>query len=137
MIRAVLDPGVLVAAVLSPSGPPASILRAWLEGAFDLVVSPALLAETRRVFAYPKIIRYVSLEESEALLRTLVTGARNEEDPTDVPAVCRDPADDYLFALSIGASAMLVSGDADVLSVTDAGVRVLRPAVFARLIEEA
>jgi predicted nucleic acid-binding protein len=32
MFRVVLDPGVLIAAVLSPKGAPAELLRHWLAG---------------------------------------------------------------------------------------------------------
>lgn len=39
-MRAVLDPNVLVSALLSPTGTPARIVLAWAEGRFELVVSP-------------------------------------------------------------------------------------------------
>ncbi|MFX8385659.1 PIN domain-containing protein, partial [Acinetobacter baumannii] len=45
MIRAVLDPGVLVAALLSSQGAPAQLLRLLVKGHFQLVLSPKLLEE--------------------------------------------------------------------------------------------
>lgn len=54
-MRAVLDPNVLVSAVLSPRGAPADVLRAWHDGRFELVVSPHLLDGLERVLAYPKL----------------------------------------------------------------------------------
>jgi predicted nucleic acid-binding protein len=54
-MRAVLDVNVVISGVLSPAGPPARVLRAWIEGAFELVASPALVEELDRALAYPKV----------------------------------------------------------------------------------
>ncbi len=54
-MRAVLDPNVLVSALLSRSGAPAQIASRWLAGEHELVVSELLLAELDRALAYPKI----------------------------------------------------------------------------------
>jgi predicted nucleic acid-binding protein len=43
-VRAVLDPNILIAALLSPAGAPAQLVGRWLGGAFELVVSETLLA---------------------------------------------------------------------------------------------
>jgi predicted nucleic acid-binding protein len=57
-------------------------------------------------------------------------------DPLDVPAVCGDPNDDYLFALARRAGAVLVSGDKDILDVTDIGVPALRPAALVSVVHD-
>jgi uncharacterized protein len=59
MFRVVLDPGVLIAAVLSPKGAPAELLRHWLAGDYELVVSDKLLAELKRVLLRPKFRKYL------------------------------------------------------------------------------
>lgn len=135
MIRAVLDPGVLIAAAISRDGAPASLLRAWYDGAVELVACPHLLDELRRALAYPKVGRLVSSDRAAALIEALQRAAIAFPDPRDVPAVCRDPQDDYLFALARDAGAVLVSGDRDVLETADPGVRVLRPGALASLLE--
>ncbi len=53
-MRMVLDANQFVSAVLVPYGRPAQILRAWREGAFELVLSLPILAEIRRVLLYPR-----------------------------------------------------------------------------------
>ena len=63
-MRAVLDVNVLVAAILSPTGSPATVLRRWLEGAYDLVVSPKLLEELERTLGYRKIRERVTSEDA-------------------------------------------------------------------------
>jgi predicted nucleic acid-binding protein len=57
-VRAVLDPNVLVSAVISPAGPAGSILLAWSLGQFELVTSPKLLDELADVLARPKLRRW-------------------------------------------------------------------------------
>ena len=51
----VLDTNVLVSALLSPSGPPAAILRHWEAGEFDLFTSHPLVYELRPVLQYPPV----------------------------------------------------------------------------------
>ena len=135
MIRAVLDPGVLIAGALSGTGAPAALLR-WLEnGGFDLIVCPHLLNELRRVLAYPKIRQRISEEQAAGFLETIQLISLNADDPEEVPSVCRDPNDDYLFALAEEQADVLVSGDNDVLDVENPSVRVLSPAGLAAILE--
>ena len=63
MLCVVFDPNVLISAVIAPEGTSAKLLDAWFGGAFDLVVSPALLGELERVLLRPKFRRYASEEE--------------------------------------------------------------------------
>ncbi|MFX6532662.1 putative toxin-antitoxin system toxin component, PIN family, partial [Acinetobacter baumannii] len=72
MIRAVLDPGVLVAALLSSQGAPAQLLRLLVKGHFQLVLSPKLLEEAEQVLKRPKFRDYVSLEEVQDYLAFLI-----------------------------------------------------------------
>jgi uncharacterized protein len=134
LVRAVLDPGVLVAGVISSAGAPAALVRAWLNGAFELVVCADLLDELRRALGYPKVSSRVTPERAVTLLSSLERAALSFADPSDVPSVSRDPADDYLFALAHDADAVLVSGDRDVLEVPGPPVRVLTPKTFASLV---
>lgn len=79
-MRAVLDPDVIISGLLSPRGAPAKILRAWLEGVFEIVVSPLLLAELERALAYPKLRGRVTATEAAQLLAILRREARQEID---------------------------------------------------------
>jgi predicted nucleic acid-binding protein len=45
--RVILDPNVLVAALISPRGAPAALYLALTRGAFELIASPQLLRELR------------------------------------------------------------------------------------------
>jgi putative PIN family toxin of toxin-antitoxin system len=117
-VRAVLDPNILIAALLSRSGAPAQIMNRWLGGAFELVVSEALLSELERAFAYPKLrrriaerdaVEFVSLLRLAAVIAPDLAGSYHSD----------DPGDDYLLALAENEHTVLVSGDRHLLQRAD------------------
>lgn len=106
------------------------MLRAWLEGRFDLIASPLLLAELERALSYPKLRERVA----EAAAKTLVEWIGREAvllaDPGQAPMVrSEDPGDDYLLALAEHGRAVLVSGDRHLLALGDE-LPVLTPRRF-------
>lgn len=133
-MRAVLDCNVLIAAVLSPKGPPNRLLSAWREGRFELIVSPELLFELVTALNYPKIVKRVSAPEAEEFVRMLAGQARLVNDP-DVELVARsvDPGDDYLIALAQHERAALVSGDRHLLELVGT-IPVMTPRKYLNLI---
>jgi uncharacterized protein len=116
-VRAVCDPNVLIAALLSRSGAPAQIVARWLAGEFELVVSETLLAELERALAYPKVRKRISEDEATAFLALLHQGARLAADPAAPARRSADPGDDYLLALAEAERAVLVSGDQHLLAL--------------------
>jgi putative PIN family toxin of toxin-antitoxin system len=118
-VRAVLDPNVIISALISSKGAPAAALSAWQDGAFELVVSPMLLAELRRALAYPKLQRQIDPTDADVLLDWIAASAVRVEDPAghSLKVHSRDPGDDYLLALAAEANALLVSGDGDLLDL--------------------
>jgi uncharacterized protein len=134
-VRAVLDANVLISAILSPRGTPARLLLAWQAGAFDLVVSPALLVELRRALAYPKLTRLVPPADADAFVAWIGRSALLAADPEVEPPIrAVDPADDYLIALAAVEQAVLVSGDAHLTVLSDR-FPVRRPAEFLASLE--
>lgn len=136
-MRAVLDTNVLISALLSPTGPPAQLLREWLAGRFELIVSDKLLAELERALAYPKLSRAVTVDERAAVLGYLRRHATREPDPP-APAVegVRDPDDEFLVALAASARSALVTGDRDLLGLSG-DYPIYSPRSFVELLEPA
>jgi uncharacterized protein len=129
-LRAVLDPNVIVSAALSATGSPARVIRRWLDGDFEVVVSPALLDELRRVLTYPKIAERVPANDAEALLALLEAEAAVAPDPSGEPPVSvEDPGDEYLISLAVAEGAALVSGDRHLLDLA-AELPIYGPADF-------
>jgi putative PIN family toxin of toxin-antitoxin system len=117
-VRAVLDPNVLIAALLSPRGAPASIITRWLAGDFELVISGSLLAELERALTYPKIRSHITAQDAADFITTLRDGAVLAADPSGFPRRSADSGDDYLIALAESERAVLVSGDRHLLDLS-------------------
>ncbi len=136
-MRAVVDVNVLVSGVLSAKGRSADLLRANRDGQFELVVSELLLAELKRTLAYPKLRKRIPLEKAASFVNWVRDHGTVVEDPASPPPVSsRDPDDDYLLALAIDRRAYLVTGDQDLLVLSD-DLPILTPAQFATKLRES
>jgi putative PIN family toxin of toxin-antitoxin system len=116
-VRAVLDPNILIAALLSPSGAPAQIIKRWLGGEFELVVSEELLSELEWALAYPKLRRRIPGDDAAEFVSLLRLAAILAPDPEEGAHRSADPGDDYLLALAENERAVLVSGDQHLLEL--------------------
>jgi putative PIN family toxin of toxin-antitoxin system len=134
--RVVLDPNVLISALLTPRGASAGILLHLRAGAFELVTSPMLIAELGVVLRRDKFRPYVTLDEVDAfveLIRRESTSMLDPE-PADVP-LSADPGDEYLIQLARTARAdALVSGDPH-LTRLRSRIPVKSPREFIDLLE--
>ena len=119
-MRVLLDANVLISALLSRSGVPARVVGLWLEGAFELIVCPALLAETKRALAGPKVRARIARADAERLIELVAELAEVVPDPEGPGAVrSSDRGDDYLLALAARENVPLVSGDEHLLVLRD------------------
>ncbi|MGK2936742.1 MAG: putative toxin-antitoxin system toxin component, PIN family [Solirubrobacteraceae bacterium] len=135
-MRAVLDVNVHVSALLSRGGAPATILRRWLEGRFELLVSPLLLDELARTLDYPKLRKRIDANQATAYVQVLASSATSCADAAvDLRFRSEDAADDYLIAIAASERALLVSGDAHLLTLEAQLVPVYTPRVFLDLLE--
>ncbi len=129
-MRAVVDVNVLISGVLSAKGASAEILRAGRNGQFEIVISEMLLAELTRTLAYPKLRKRIPAEKAAAFVNWIRNHGSLAEDPASPsPVGSRDPDDDYLLALAISRRAYLVTGDQDLLVLSN-DLPILTPAQF-------
>jgi putative PIN family toxin of toxin-antitoxin system len=129
--RAVLDPNVLVSALISPKGASARLLLELRAGAFELVVSPHLLAELEQVLRRDKFRRYATSDEVKEYVDVLRDESIvvDDPDPASDP-IGEDPDDEYLIALARAARVdALVSGDPHLTGLRDR-IPVLTPREF-------
>jgi putative PIN family toxin of toxin-antitoxin system len=118
-VRLVLDTNVVVSALLW-GGTPYKLLQAAAEGALDLITSPALLAELRGVLAREHLARRLaeqrsSVEHAVGFYGELAIRVSPRITPRAVP---RDADDDCVLAAALaGRADLVVSGDADLLSI--------------------
>ena len=138
MLRVVLDANVYVSAIIRPEGPPGRVIDRFLrDSAFEIVLSPAIVEETLRALAYPKVRRYlrgtvdpILLFEDISLLAEFVPGDYK------MSAASADPDDDkYLAAALEGRATLVVTGDPDLLALEEyRGVRIVNPRTFLGLL---
>jgi uncharacterized protein len=138
VVRAVLDANVYVSAAVRPEGPPGQIIVRFLRGgAFEIVMSQAIVEEVLRALTYPKVRKYIrpGLDpelwfEDIIVLSHLVVG-----DP-EFQGASKDPDDDkYISAAIEGRAAFVVAGDSDLLDLKEyEGIRIVSPRVFFDLL---
>ena len=134
MLRAVLDANVYISALLRPQGPPGQIVERFLrEGAFELILSPAIAEEVLRALAYPKIRKLLrGTMQAELWFEDLLVLAELVEARSEVAAVGADPDDDkYLAAALDGRAGFVVTGDRHFLSLREyEQVQIVTPRLF-------
>ena len=134
MMRVVLDANQFVSAVLVPVGRPAQILQAWRAGHFELVLSPAILAEVRRVLLYPRLQRKHGWDEAQIddFLAGITAAATLMPGTLSIQAIPDDPTDDKYVACALEAEAQyIISGDAHLTRLRQyQSVEIVTPALF-------
>jgi len=134
-VRVVLDPNVIVSALLS-RGTTAAVWKRWLEDdAFTPIVCPMLLTELEGVLMREKFATNVGEATTRLTIDRLRTDAAPADDPVAVSGVTNDPNDDYLVALARESGADgIVSGDPHLRNANDLGIPVFTPAEFLDLL---
>jgi hypothetical protein len=138
-VRVVLDANIVASALIRPAGPPGRILGLLFgEGAFELVLSPAIVDELRRVLRYPRVRKRLTLSEVEldGFLLGLELLAVPVAGESTLAVVRADPDDDkYLAAAVEGLAEVVVSGDDHLLALERyEGYVILNARAFLRLL---
>jgi uncharacterized protein len=128
-VRVVLDTNILISAFVFPGGAPEMVYRGALEGRYELVTSPSLLAELGRVLGDKFGWEASVAEGAVTQVARVGTVVRPRE---TLAVVADDPADDRVLEAAIeGGAEVIVSGDRHLLRLGKWGaVEIVRAAVF-------
>jgi putative PIN family toxin of toxin-antitoxin system len=136
-MRAVIDTGVLVSALIKPGGATGELLYALRDGRLTVIYSTDTLVEIIDVLGRPPFrAKYHILPEDITALVNLIRLRGELVSPQKKMSACRDPKDNkFLEAALAGESDCIVSGDADLLALTPfEDIPILRPAeILAKL----
>jgi uncharacterized protein len=136
-MRAVIDTGVLVSALIRRQGTTGEVLRALRDGRFTAVYSTDILVEIIDVLGRPTLRTKYHIEPDD--ISVVINLIRLRSDlvvTTQKVTACRDPKDNKFLEAALEAGAdCIISGDADLLDLTPfENIPILRPAEFlARL----
>jgi uncharacterized protein len=109
-MRVILDTNIFLSALISPSGVPDTIYRAWRAARFELVTSETQLEELRRASRYPRLKAVLQPHLVGAMINNLQRAIVLDRLSQDVEA--DDPNDAFLVAMAIMSEAdYLVTGD--------------------------
>lgn len=136
-MRAVIDTGVLVSALIRRQSTPGEVLRALRDHRFSIIYSTDILVEVIEVLGRPKFRKkyHVRAEDISHLIN-LIRLRGELVTVTEPISLCRDPKDDkFLEAAQAGEAECIVSGDADLLVLHPFGeIDIFRPAEFLVLL---
>jgi putative PIN family toxin of toxin-antitoxin system len=136
-MRAVVDTGVLVSALIRPRGTTGAVLRALRDARFTTIYSTGMLVEVIDVLGREKFRTKYHLELGDITALVNLIRLRGElVVPNRSVSACRDPKDDQFLEVALAAKAdCLISRDADLLEmISTQGIPILRPVEFlARL----
>ncbi len=121
MLRVVLDANQFVSSLLVKVGLPAQVLEAWRAGAYQLIVSPAIMEEVEHTLGYERIRRKYNISQAavQHLIQELANSALVVAGLSDVAgAVSEDPDDEIVLACAVdGGADLIVSGDHHLLDL--------------------
>ena len=118
--RAVLDTNILIAGSLSSKGPAFSLIEKWIEGSFQLVASPSILAEYHDVATRERIKKHFgpTEEKIKKFLNLLTRVSVMTEDSYTVERLTTDPTDNKFLACALeGHADYVVSLDNHLLEI--------------------
>ena len=135
-MRVLLDANILISYLLNrrEDSPITRVVEAGILGEFTLLLPEALMKEfSAKVSDKPYLAKRITTSEMKQFAAIL--SAHSETIPIireTIPAVARDPKDDYLLAYAVvGKADFLVTGDEDLLELQHVqGVHICRPREF-------
>lgn len=138
-MRLVLDTNIYVSNLISEKGNPAKIMRWWLEGEFDVLVSQPIIDEILRVTAYERIQKkYAKVRKNRLEYASLIAEQALWVEPEEkLDVIATDESDNrYVECAVAGGAQYIITGDEHLLEIGNyAGIRIITPAAFVMLKE--
>jgi putative PIN family toxin of toxin-antitoxin system len=136
-MRAVIDTGVFVSALLRKQGTTGAVLRALRDGRFTAIYSTEIVVEIIDVLGRANFRTKYHIEPDDITALVNLIRLRGElVIPARKVTACRDPKDDKFLDVALATQTdCIVSGDSDLLDLNSfEDIPILRPAEFlARL----
>ncbi len=138
-MRIVLDTNITISNLISDKGNPAKIVRWWLEGEYDVLVTQSIVDEILRVTGYERIQKkYARVRENSLEFVALISEQAVWVEPKEkLDVIAADESDNrYVECAAAGNAQYIVTGDEHLLGLKEyEGIAILTPAAFVTLQE--
>ena len=136
-MKIVIDANLFASALIKPDYNPGKILDLVQQNRVELILSPAVIKEKKRILLYPKIRKYhrKTAEEIDAYFDDILMFAWIVEGNETVEVIKDDPSDNkYLACASEGEADYIVSGDHHLLNIENyRGIEIIKAKAFLNI----
>ena len=138
MIKVVLDANIFVGSAIRERGVAAAVLDAAKEEEYELVTSPDILSEIKRVLSYPEV-KFKSgwtFARINRFIEKLQRESINTPGILDLQVIQNDTTDDkYIIAAVEAGADYIVSRDPHLLDLKEyEGIQIISPEVFLHIL---
>ena len=137
MIKIVVDANLFASALIKPDSNQGKILELIRQNQVELVISPAIIKEIKRILLYPKIKKYHQKtdQELDRYFDDLLIFAWVVEGKAEIDVIQADPTDNKYLACALeGEADYIVSGDRHLLDVgLYQGIKIIKAKAFLKI----
>lgn len=138
-MKILVDANLFASGLIKPNSNPGKILDLVKQNQVELILSPSIIKEIKRILLYPKIQKYhrKTAQEIDAYFEDILMFAWIVEGKEVVDIIKDDPADNkYLACAYEGEADHIVSGDHHLLELeTYQGIETISTKAFLNLWE--
>jgi len=136
-LKIVIDANLFASALIKPNSNPGEILDLIKQNQVELILSPVIIKEIKRILLYPKLQKYhrKTTQEIDAYFEDILMFAWIVEGKEDIDIIKDDPTDNkYLACAYEGEADYIVSGDHHLLGIrTYKGIEILKAKSFLNI----
>ena len=133
-MKIVIDANLFASALIKPESNPGRILDLVKQNQVELILSPAIIREIKRILLYPRLQKYhhKTVQEIDAYFEDVLMFAWIVEGEKTVDIIKDDPSDNrYLACAYEGEADYIVSGDHHLLDLeTYQGIAIIKANTF-------
>jgi putative PIN family toxin of toxin-antitoxin system len=134
LLKIVVDANLFASGLIKPNSNPGRILELIRQNQVELVISPAIIKEIKRILLYPKIQKYhrKTAQELDRYFDDLLIFAWTVEGSSKIDLIKDDPTDNKYLACALeGEADYIVSGDRHLLNIeVFKGIKVVNAKAF-------
>ncbi len=139
-MKIVVDANIYASALIKPKSNSGRIVDLVKQNQLELVISPSIIKEIKRILLYPKIKKYHGLNDKEIdkYFEGMLIFAWVVEGKEKLDVIKDDPTDNkYLACADEGEADYIISGDHHLLDLVNfRGITIIKAKAFLKIWED-